>query len=110
MLDLDRLAVLRRFELQEQSTPHADLPSYLREARQRRVSVVIDAGSLAGNSFLEELGNTLDGVLLVLESGRCRPVDAAETVARLRRAKIPILGAVLNRKRRGSSAIPNGEI
>lgn len=77
-----------------------ELQAVVRAARNDGASVVIDAGSLEASAAALDLTGLVDGVVLVVEAGRCRPEDLAAAVAKLERAGLTVLGTVLNRFRR----------
>lgn len=76
------------------------LHAAVQAARNEGASVVIDAGSMEESAAALDLTGLVDGVVLVIEAGRCRPEELAAAVARLERAGLTVLGTVLNRFRR----------
>lgn len=99
------MVYIGRPERRDEATTAADVRAQIREAREKRVAVVVDAGSLRRDGWVLELGDLLDGVVLVVESGRCRPGDVADGATVLRRSNLPVVGCVVNRTRRVLPAI-----
>ncbi|MFN3326663.1 MAG: hypothetical protein ACK5AZ_24475 [Bryobacteraceae bacterium] len=77
----------------------ASLRAGVNAAREKGSSVVVDGGSLQGKASALDLYGIADGVVLVIEAGRCHPNDASEATDLLRRSGLPVLGAVINRSR-----------
>jgi capsular exopolysaccharide synthesis family protein len=59
--------------------------------------VIIDAPPLTRYADAIALGQLADGLVLIVESGRTRRDETAETVASLRACRVAILAAVLNK-------------
>lgn len=74
--------------------------AHLREAvsaaRDARIPVIVDAGSLRDGHILDLTG-LIEGAVLVVEAGRCRPDDIRSAVKTLQRAGIKTVGSVVNR-------------
>ena len=67
--------------------------------------IVVDAPPLLSSRGAVALGANVSGALLVLRTGRTRPEVLQRAVDELRSASVPILGAVMNRRR---FVIPQG--
>jgi capsular exopolysaccharide synthesis family protein len=68
------------------------------ELRERFDFVIVDAPPMARYTDAIALGKLCDGIVLVLEAGSTRRKAARMVVETLRRCKIEVLGAVLNKR------------
>jgi len=74
------------------------MKSRLAELRQEFATVVVDAPPLTRYADAIAIGQLTDGLVLILEAASTRRESAQVAVSTLRSAKIPILGAVLNKR------------
>ncbi|MGA9462373.1 MAG: CpsD/CapB family tyrosine-protein kinase [Terracidiphilus sp.] len=74
------------------------IKSRLAELRDEFALVIIDTPALMRYADAIAIGQLADGVVLVLEAAATRREAAQLAVSTLRSAKIPILGAVLNKR------------
>ena len=74
-----------------------ELVSHLAAFAEQFDYIVIDTDSLSSSSSVSLLAPHIDGVLLVVESGRTRRADVAEAQAKIDQVGGTLLGAVLNK-------------
>jgi receptor protein-tyrosine kinase len=74
------------------------LKERLKELRSEFEFVIIDAPPLTRYGDAMAIGQLTDGIVLILEAGATRREAAQAVTADLRTSKIPILGAVLNKR------------
>jgi receptor protein-tyrosine kinase len=74
------------------------LKERLKELRSEFEFVIIDAPPLTQYGDAMAIGQLTDGIVLILEAGATRREAAQAVTADLRTSKIPILGAVLNKR------------
>jgi Mrp family chromosome partitioning ATPase len=70
----------------------------LAQLRSEFTFVIVDAPPLSRYGDAIAIGQLTDGLVLVLEAGSTRREAAQTVVADLRSARVPILGAVLNKR------------
>jgi capsular exopolysaccharide synthesis family protein len=70
----------------------------LAELRAEFDFVIIDAPPLSRYADAIAIGQLTDGLVLILEAGSTRKEAAQAATANLRSSKVPILGAVLNKR------------
>jgi Mrp family chromosome partitioning ATPase len=68
-------------------------------------ALVFDLAPLLPYPDSVAIGRALDGVALVMRAGQASRTESAQAVAGLQGAGVKVLGAVLNREKRGISGV-----